>query len=225
MTLTPQARSQSSRFSGDPGKGIRAVSAAVLIATLMAGCSDDDPGTEPTFGGRSEPAGASADELADLKAAAKIENCPESGDQASGDGVLPDLELDCLGGGRSVQLSGLTGTPTVINLWASWCKPCREELPLLAKADRDFGDRVQFIGIDVRDAAPEAALRLAELSGVVYPQLVDRAGHTQGPLKFSGLPQTVLVDAQGTMVHTERTPFRSYADVTAAIRRHLGVTP
>jgi hypothetical protein len=84
---------------------------------------------------------------------------------------------------------------------------------------------VQFIGIDVKDTAPEAALRLAELSGVVYPQLVDRAGDTQGPLKFSGLPQTVLVDAQGTMVYTERTPFRSYADVTAAIRRHLGVTP
>jgi thiol-disulfide isomerase/thioredoxin len=204
---------------------IRAVSAAVLIAVLAAGCADAEPSTKPTFGGGSDPAGASAGELADLKAAAMIEDCPASGERASGDGALPDLELDCLGGGRSVQLSGLTGTPTVINLWASWCKECRDELPLLAKADREYGDRVQFIGIDVKDAAPEAALRLAELSGVVYPQLVDRAGHTQGPLKFSGLPQTVLVDAQGTMVYTERTPFRSYADVTAAIRRHLGVTP
>jgi thiol-disulfide isomerase/thioredoxin len=204
---------------------IKAVTAAIIIATLMAGCADADPSSKPTFGGGSAPAGASSGELADLKAAAKIEDCPVSGDQASGDDALPDLALDCLGGGRSVELSGLTGTPTVINLWASWCKECREELPLLAKADREYGDRVQFIGIDVKDTAPEAALRLAELSGVVYPQLVDRAGDTQGPLKFSGLPQTVLVDAQGTMVFTERTPFRSYADVTAAIRRHLGVTP
>jgi cytochrome c biogenesis protein CcmG/thiol:disulfide interchange protein DsbE len=205
---------------------IRAVSAAVLLAVLVAGCAEDEPSTKPTFGGGSEPSGASAGELADLKAAAKIEDCPASGDvEPPAKGALPDLELDCLGGGRSARLSALAGTPTVINLWASWCKECRDELPLLARADREYGDRVQFIGIDVKDAAPEAALRLADQSGVVYPQLVDRAGRTQGPLRFSGLPQTVLVDAQGRMVATERTPFRSYAEVKAAIRRHLGVTP
>ena len=84
---------------------------------------------------------------------------------------------------------------------------------------------MRFIGIDIKDAAPEAALRLARRSGVTYPQLVDRAGRTQAPLGYSGLPQTVLVDAQGRMVFTERAPFRSYADVTATIRQHLGVSP
>ena len=84
---------------------------------------------------------------------------------------------------------------------------------------------MRFLGIDIKDAAPEAALRLAEGSGVTYAQLVDRSGRTQAPLRYSGLPQTVFVDAQGRMVFTERAPFRSYADVTAAIRRHLGVTP
>ena len=69
------------------------------------------------------------------------------------------------------------------------------------------------------------ALRLAQESGVTYPQLVDRGGRTRAPLRYMGLPQTVFVDEQGRMVFTERTPFRSYADVTAAIRRHLGVTP
>ena len=71
---------------------------------------------------------------------------------------------------------------------------------------------------------PEAALRLAEQTGVRYPQLVDRAGRTRAPLHYSGLPQTVFVDEQGRMVFTERKPFRSYADVTSAIREHLGVT-
>jgi cytochrome c biogenesis protein CcmG/thiol:disulfide interchange protein DsbE len=203
---------------------IKAVCAAVLITALAAGCGGGDPGTKPTFGGGSEPAGASAGELADLKAAAKIEDCPTSTQTASGSDALPDLELDCLGGGRPVRLSGLTGEPTVINLWASWCTECRVELPLLARADREYAGRVRFIGIDVADAAPEAALRLAEKSGVTYPQLVDRAGATRAPLHFSGLPQTVFVDEQGRMVFTERTPFLSYADVKAAIRRHLGVT-
>jgi thiol-disulfide isomerase/thioredoxin len=195
----------------------------VLVAVLVAGCAGDEP-TKPTFGGGSEPPDASSAELADLKAAAKIEDCPKPEGRASGDDALPDLELDCLGGGRPVRLSGLTGTPTVINLWASWCKECRDELPLLAKADRRYGDRVRFIGIDVVDAAPEAALRLAKDSGVTYPQLVDRAGRTRAPLHYSGLPQTIFVDEQGRMVFTERTPFLSYADVTAAIREHLGVT-
>lgn len=203
---------------------IRGLGATILIAVLVAGCGADEP-AKPSFGGGSEPPGASSDELADLKAAAKIEDCPTTTESASGQDALPDLELDCLGGGRPVQLSGLTGAPTVINLWASWCKPCREELPLLAKAHREYGEeRVRFIGIDVADAAPEAALRLAQESGVTYPQLVDRDGRTRAPLKYAGLPQTIFVDEQGRMVFTERTPFRSYADVTAAIRRHLGVT-
>ncbi len=203
---------------------IKAVCAAVLITGLAAGCGGNEPSTKPSFGGGSEPSGASADELADLKAAAKIEDCPAATGTAKGADALPDLELDCLGGGRPVRLSGLTGEPTVINLWASWCRECRDELPLLARADREYSGRVRFLGIDVADAAPEAALRLAERSGVAYPQLVDRAGATRAPMLFSGLPQTVFVDEQGRMVFTERTPFLSYADVTAAIRRHLGVT-
>jgi len=208
---------------------IRAVAAAGLVAALAAGCGGDDAGTKPTFGGGpgssdAGPPGASARELADLKATAKIEDCPTSDSEASGDNALPDLELDCLGGGPPVRLSALAGKPTVINLWASWCKECRDELPLLARAHREYGDRVQFIGIDVVDAAPEAALRLAGESGTTYPQLVDRSGRTRGPLRYTGLPQTVFVDEQGRMVFTERTPFRSYADVTAAIRQHLGVT-
>ena len=202
---------------------IRSIVASLFVTALIAGCGADEP-AEPSFGGGSEPAGASSGELADLKATAKIEDCPTTTETASGKDALPALELDCLGGGRPVQLSGLTGVPTVINLWASWCEPCREELPLLAKADREYGERVRFIGIDVADAAPEAALRLAQESGVTFPQLVDRAGRTRAPLKYVGLPQTIFVDEQGRMVFTERTPFRSYADVTAAIRRHLGVT-
>jgi thiol-disulfide isomerase/thioredoxin len=204
---------------------VRSLGGALLVAVLVAGCgSGADPGTKPTFGGGSEPAGASSSELARLKADAKIEDCPSTEGSAS-KGGLPDVELACLGGGRPVRLSELTGEPTVINLWASWCEPCRKELPLLARADRELGDRVRFLGVDVADAAPEAALRLADLSGITYPQLADPDSRARGGLRVSGLPQTVFVDARGRMVHTERAPFRSYADVTAAIRRHLGVTP
>lgn len=193
-----------------------------LVLTACGGPGSDDD--EPTFGGGSAPT-ADAGQLAAAKQQAGIEDCPPSDGTAPAKGGLPDLTLDCLGGGTPVRLSGLTGTPTVINLWASWCAPCREELPLLAKAHRAYGDRVRIIGIDFDDSAPDAALELAEQSGVTFPLLSDPDSDSKAPLKVIGLPQTVFVDAQGTMVATERIAFRSYADLTTAIEKHLGVSP
>ena len=89
----------------------RSLLAVLLLAALVSGCGGEQP-DQPTFGGGSEPAGASADELAALKADAKIEDCPASDAKAPAQDALPDLRLECLGGGRPVRLSGLAGTPT-----------------------------------------------------------------------------------------------------------------
>ncbi|MRJ75385.1 redoxin domain-containing protein [Aeromicrobium sp. SMF47] len=199
---------------------IRALVAVAALLTVAACGSDEPTSTKPTFGG---PAPTFApDELSGAKEAAGIEDCPAPGRPAAD---LPDVTLECLGGGRAVDLSALGGKPTVINLWASWCAPCRNEMPLLAKADEAYGDRVQFIGIDFKDAAPDDAIELARATGVTYPQLVDPEGTTVASLKVVNLPQTIFVDAQGRMVATERKEFRSYAELTAAIDDHLGVAP
>ena len=195
------------------------------LALVLTACSGSGPDDErPTFGGGSAPT-TDVSQLADAKSRAHIEDCPSSDGKAPADDALPDLTLDCLGGGSPVRLAGLTGRPTVINFWASWCAPCREELPLLAKADRAYGDRLRVIGVDFADSAPDLALELAEQSGVTYPLLADPDSDTKAPLKVIGLPQTVFVDVQGRMVATERVAFRSYADLTAAIEKHLGVSP
>ncbi|GAA3518994.1 TlpA disulfide reductase family protein [Aeromicrobium panaciterrae] len=194
----------------------------VVALLLLAGCTSAPPSEKPTFGGGTEPS-VDQSELAAAKKAAGIEDCPATQGTAPGVRALPDITLDCLGGGTPVRLSGLTGTPTVINLWASWCDPCRKELPLLAKADKEYGDTLRVIGIDFQDADPDDAIELARVSGVTYPLLVDRDTETKAAFAVAGLPWTIFVDAQGRMVATERTPFRSYADLTAAIRRHLGV--
>lgn len=195
----------------------------VLSVLVLSGCGGaDDGGTKPTFGGDA-PDVTTAD-LAAAKADAGIRDCPAAGGAPAADDPLPDLQLQCLGGGRAVTLAELEG-PAVLNLWASWCKPCREELPLLARLDEELGDEVQVIGVDVADAAPDAALELAARSGATYPQLADPDSTTRGPLRVAGLPQTIFVDAGGTMVATERVPFRSYDDLTDAVSRHLGVRP
>ena len=198
------------------------LAALALVLTACSGPRSDYDG--PTFGGGAAPK-TDGGELAADKKQAGIEDCPTSDGTAATKDALPDVTLDCLGGGSPVRLSGLAGTPTVINLWASWCAPCREELPLLAKAHRAYGDKLRIIGVDFDDSAPDSALELAEQSGVTYPLLSDPDSDTQAALKVIGLPQTVFVDAQGTMVATERVAFRSYADLTAAIEKHLGVSP
>ncbi|MCD9199617.1 TlpA family protein disulfide reductase [Aeromicrobium wangtongii] len=202
-----------------------ALVAAVLALTLAACSSSDPEPAKPTFGGGGAATSGSSDELAAAKARAGIEDCPAGGERASGDGALPDVTLACLGGGRSVELSTLTGTPTVINLWASWCVPCRKELPLLARVDAEYGDRLRVIGIDFKETSPGAAIELARATGVTYPQLSDPDQSAAAGLGVVALPQTIFVDAQGRITATERKEFRSYADLTAAIERHLGVTP
>jgi cytochrome c biogenesis protein CcmG, thiol:disulfide interchange protein DsbE len=199
------------------------VALLALALLLTAGCgASETEHRSPTFGDGTAPTVAPGD-LAAAKQRAGIADCPASKGDAPAEAGLPDLTLECLGGGTPVRLSGLAGTPTVLNLWASWCGPCRDELPLLAKAQRAYGDRIRVIGVDFADSAPDAALELARRSGVTYPLLVDPGSRTKVPLRVIGLPQTVFVDAQGRMVATERSAFRSYADLTAAISKHLGV--
>jgi thiol-disulfide isomerase/thioredoxin len=199
---------------------------ALLLATLLAGCSPgpSDSSDKPVFGGAGAPA-PKADELAAAKSAAGIEDCPTTTPTKAADQGLPAITLECLGGGSPVQLAGLSGEPAVINLWASWCTPCRKELPLLAKAHRELGDNVQILGIDFADDAPDAAIAMAANAGVTYPLLADPESSVKADLKVIGLPQTVFVDAQGTIVATERRAYRSYDDLINAISNHLGVKP
>lgn len=203
--------------------------AVVVLALLLAGCSDVDTDSgKPTFGGGSldggDPQSASVRSAVQDAGVRPCSDLPLADAGAEGDGALPALELPCLGGDGSVDLSRLRG-PAVVNFWASNCKPCREELPLLAQLDRDTGDRLTVVGLDVRDADPDAAVALARRSGVTYPQLSDPTFRTRSAFRVLGLPQTVFVDAQGRMVATERVPYTSYADLTGAVRRHLEVQP
>jgi cytochrome c biogenesis protein CcmG/thiol:disulfide interchange protein DsbE len=200
---------------------LRTSLAAATLLVLAACGSSDSGGTSPTFGDGPTPT-TDATGLAAAKHQAGIRDCPAPTSGASSPD-LPDLTLDCLGGGTPVALPELTGTPTVINFWASWCGPCREELPLLARADKAYRGDIRVIGVDFADSAPDAAIELARAAGVTYPLLADPDSDTKAPLKVIGLPQTVFVDAQGRMVATERVAFRSYVDLTAAISKHLGV--
>ena len=109
---------------------------------------------------------------------------------------LPDLTLPCLTRGSAVNPSRLSGRPTVINLWATWCQPCRQEMPMLQAASQRYGRRVQFLGVNTKDNPDWAAEFLPQV-GVTYPEMVDADGQLLASLRSPGLPVTVVVDAQG----------------------------
>ncbi|MDO5500180.1 MAG: TlpA disulfide reductase family protein, partial [Propionibacteriaceae bacterium] len=197
------------------------------LALAVAGCggAQVQPRSEP---GAREPevrgAGSTAHVL-EQRRAAGIADCPASDPSvpARADG-LPDITLDCLGADSRVRLAGLRGTPLVINVWAQWCGPCRDEAPFLTEAAGRAGDRVEFLGIDYVDPKPELAVEFAKEAGWRYPQLVDPDKAIAPDLRIVGPPQTVLVAADGRVVHRHPGPVTSTDQLLELIDTHLGVT-
>jgi thiol-disulfide isomerase/thioredoxin len=143
----------------------------------------------------------------------------------AGRGGLPQVTLPCLGGGRDVDLSSLRG-PMVVNLWASWCGPCRKEMPILQDFHERYDDRVQVIGIDYQDVQTQAALDLVKETGVTYPLLADPQSALSGAAPFPvlrGLPFLALVDTDGRVVHREFTIIESRRQLAGLVDRHLGI--
>jgi thiol-disulfide isomerase/thioredoxin len=157
------------------------------------------------------------------KAAAGIEPCPRSVGAPAASGGLPDLTLECLGGGRSVVLSRLTGTPIVLNVWAQWCGPCRAEAPAFQALHAAAGDKLTVIGIDYQDTQADLAIAFAGELGLRYPQLADPDGSSRAALGFTGPPTTYFVDAAGEVTHVENGPVTSADELEQLVSEHLGV--
>jgi thiol-disulfide isomerase/thioredoxin len=134
---------------------------------------------------------------------------------------LPALELPCFTGGEPVVLSDLRG-PAVVNLWASWCPPCREELPVLQRyADRNDGE-VSVVGVVTRDSREKAA-SLADGLGITFPALDDRGGELLAQLGAAGLPVTLFVDRSGRIAYLHQGPALDEATLAELATEHLGV--
>ena len=92
-------------------------------------------------------------------------------------------------------------SPLVVNLWASWCVPCRSEAPLLTEAHRQLGDEVRFIGVATEDAQVDAEAFVAEFS-MTFENYFDRNGEVKAWVGSVGLPTTFFVAPGGEVVST-----------------------
>jgi cytochrome c biogenesis protein CcmG/thiol:disulfide interchange protein DsbE len=145
-----------------------------------------------------------------LAAAALLGACaPTSAKQAGGQGraatpagIAPDavhLQMGGFAGGPGFSLPGdLGGRPLVLNVWASWCGPCRKEMPGFQQVYLEAKDKVTFLGLDSRDVV-DAARRFAAQTGVTYRLAADPQGQAASKLGVAALPTTVFIGADGTL--------------------------
>lgn len=205
---------------------LAAAAAVLAIPLVLVGCTGDE-GTAPESalpsGGSVAGVDVDTPQLRAQREAAGIPACRQSVGGASPPvaGGLPEVTLPCLGGGPGVDLAALRG-PLVVNLWAQWCDPCREELPYFARLHRSG---VDVLGVDFQDAQPGAALALAERAGVTYPSVADVDGVLEAPLRVPGMPTTALLDGDGRVAAVLPQQFTSYDQLVDAVDEHLGVRP
>ena len=134
--------------------------------------------------------------------------------------VATDFTIDLIGGGTFTLSKTLEDKPVVLNFWASWCPPCRQEMPELDAVARATPD-VQFIGIAVDDVASNAAAYAAQI-GVSYPIAVDEDYVVNDAYAVQYLPQTWIIDRNGTVT---RSVVRAVTadELTAWIAQDLGI--
>lgn len=120
---------------------------------------------------------------------------PRGGESAS-------FTVDNLRPGQpAVSLAALRGKPVVMNFWASWCVPCRREMPAFEQVHRSLGDRVTFLGIASKDYR-DSALAFLNKTGVSYPSGFDPSGSLAVKFGVMGMPTTVFISPNGTVLDT-----------------------
>jgi thiol-disulfide isomerase/thioredoxin len=187
----------------------------VAVLGLLAACGPSSAG--------SATSGGSSGQSRTIAGAGKLPACPSTQSRPPVTNGLPDISLPCLGNGPDVRLADLRG-PLVINIWAQWCGPCRQEAPYLADLQKKAGAKLTLIGIDYDDPRADEAVKFAVEHGLDYPHLIDQEKQTQIPLKVGGPPLTAFVDKEGAVVHVHRGVLRSQQELDQLVKDKLGVS-
>lgn len=114
---------------------------------------------------------------------------------------------------------GELGHPVVVNVWASWCGPCRTEFPMFQQVSAKFGRQVAFLGADSQDAQTEAKEWL-HAHPVPYPSYFEEGADYATSLKFTGPPDTAFYNAKGELVYTKHGQYEHQSELEADIQKY-----
>jgi cytochrome c biogenesis protein CcmG, thiol:disulfide interchange protein DsbE len=121
--------------------------------------------------------------------------------------------------GPAVDLASLRGRPALINFWASWCGPCKQEAPELERLARRLHGEARLVGVDWNDTTANATAFI-RAHGLTYPNLRDGSSQVGNAFGLTGLPTTFVIDSQGRVVRTLRGP-----QTGATLREGLASVP
>jgi len=118
------------------------------------------------------------------------------------------------------RIAALKGYPVVVNVWASWCGPCRFEFPVLQELSARYGKRVAFLGVDSQDDADAARTFLAE-EPVPYPSYSDPGEEIAESIGATrGYPDTAFYGRDGELVYLKQGPYSEDSELVADVRRY-----
>ena len=193
-TRTPQAR-----FARRVLYPLAVIATIIAVIWYLDTRGDDDRSpTGEEYGIRDLPAGF-------VPAGAKV---------AAEDGAIaPDFLLELVDGGET-RLSDFRGQPVVLNFWATWCRPCRQEMPQLVEAYDKYKDEgLVIIGLNLQEGR-SVIQPFADEYGMDFPLLIDRDGDVGDKYRLLGLPTTLFIDADGVIQRVFNGPLQEEEDGT-----------
>ena len=174
---------------------MKVISALVVSTLLLTSCGSEAP---------------KSSSLGKVVSCSSIETNPD---------ITEGTTLECLDSNSKVVIEAIKG-PAIINVWGSWCAPCRDEMPFLRELAAT--GKVQIIGIDVEEPNIEKGRKFVIDQGITWPNLYDRNGSTKstfGP----GVPVTWYVNSEGDVVYKHIGVLKSKDELFSDVEKYLGV--
>jgi thiol-disulfide isomerase/thioredoxin len=137
------------------------------------------------------------------------------------DNPSEDVTAECLDSSPGVNVAAIKG-PAIINVWGSWCDPCKEELPYFFEYFQTKDPQVQLIGVDVEEKRIEDGRMFARTNGIMWPNVYDADGSTRKYFGM-GVPVTWFIDDAGKVLYKKIGPIKSTEELRSLSFKYFGL--
>jgi thiol-disulfide isomerase/thioredoxin len=151
------------------------------------------------------------------KIAGEVVSCESILSSATENSIM----LDCLDGTEGASINGIKG-PAIINVWGSWCAPCKEEMPILRSFYEKAQGKLALIGVDVEEASIEDGREFVKNNGITWPNFYDADGKSRAYFGM-GVPVTWFIAADGSVAYKHIGVFKNEIELISMTSKYLGV--
>lgn len=132
-----------------------------------------------------------------------------------------EVVAECLDSSPGINVAAIKG-PAIVNVWGSWCEPCKEELPYFSEFYQTMDPQIQLIGVDVEEKKIEDGRMFARTHGIMWPNLYDADGSTRKYFGM-GVPVTWFIDGDGKVLYKKIGPIKSTEELRTLAFTYFGL--